>query len=715
MDVESNHQPPNIPPTSFLGPSPLRPFLVALLCWLILSLLGYLVGGRWYKGYLIEKQHLIALNVLNSKAAALSAAINRRFALLEGLHTFSEANAFAGDFGRRFASYAAGLHTGAPDIRIFAIAPGAVIRYLYPLKGNERAQDLDLLRDPHTREDSLRAMRTRGVTLSDPYELRQGGLGLVARKAVHVNGKYWGLATMGLNVPRMLAEAGLDDEERYTLALRDRSGKTFRGDPATFAAAPVVLTVDLPEGSWELAAVPKGGWTAPIRNDLQVFRAITLFSALCLALIIFEVCDRQRRLSKAVAQRTLALKREHSFSEGLIDSLPGVFYLYDQNMKFIRWNRNLERVLGYSHEEIAKLSPLDLFAGAQQELLSAKIREVFASGTSQVEAEFCCKNGESIPYFFTGLKTEIDERACLIGIGIDISARKQLERDLIEMNASLEARVLERTSELQENRLQLEHLVQSLNLKSAQLTFANEKLKEIDRMKSMFIASMSHELRTPLNSVIGYSSVLLNEWLGPLLPNQKENLAIVLRAGKHLLSLINDVIDVSKIEAGQIEVHHEEFDICDLVSEAAQQLEPEIKRKGLEFRISCPHLTMATDRRRLLQATLNLLSNAMKYTESGFIELAVKPDGGWVEIEVADTGIGIGEEDAKLIFQPFQRLDSALRGSVSGTGLGLYLSSKLVMEVLGGTISFTSQPGKGSTFTLRVPVQAGVAPARGGN
>lgn len=818
------------PPSGQLQAGP-RPLLVALLVWLVLSALGCLAGGRWYQGYLVGKQRLSAVYLLGDKTTALSAAISRRLGLLEGLHTFAEANATAPDLGGRFATYAAGLHAGARDVRIFAIAPGGVIRYLYPLEGNERAQGLDLFSDPDTRDDALRTLHSRGITLSDPYELRQGGMGVVARKSVYHRGRFWGLATVGLNVPWILADARLDDDSRFTLAIRDRSGRTFYGDPATFAAAPARLDVELPEGRWEVAALPKGGWDAAVRNDLVWFRVTAAFGALCLACIVFLVCERQCRLGTAVADRTAALdqseaynrtlfelsptglalcrmdgmlvdvnpafagmldlsvaevlghsyweftpqryhdqereqlaqlekaghygpyekeligrdgrtvqvrlqgrlierncerfiwssiedvtdqkqvqaelRREHRFSEGLIDSLPGVFYLYDENLRFLRWNKNLERVLGYTHEEIASLSPLDLFGGAERELLQVKIQEVFARGASYVEAEFCTKSGERIPYFFTGLKTEIDERTCLIGIGIDISARKELEQELLEMNATLETRVAERTRQLQESRVELECLVRDLEEKSAQLVTANEKLKEIDRLKSMFIASMSHELRTPLNSVIGYSSIILNEWLGPLLPLQKENLAIVLRAGKHLLSLINDVIDVSKIEAGQIEVRLEEFDLFDLVTEAAQQLEPDIRRKGLEFRVANLHLALKTDRRRLLQATLNILSNAMKYTEAGSVELTVVPGAAWVEIAVTDTGIGIGEQQAQLVFQPFQRLDSALRGTVSGTGLGLYLTSKLVAEVLGGSIGFTSEPGRGSTFTIRVPLRAG--------
>ncbi|HXC92767.1 MAG TPA: ATP-binding protein, partial [Geobacteraceae bacterium] len=275
----------------------------------------------------------------------------------------------------------------------------------------------------------------------------------------------------------------------------------------------------------------------------------------------------------------------------------------------------------------------------------------------------------------------------------------RLYEETLNHAATLEKKVQERTVELEE---------------------ANYKLREIDRLKSMFIASMSHELRTPLNSVIGFSSIILNEWVGPLNEEQKENLAIVLRAGKHLLSLINDVIDVSKIEAGLIEINREEFELHDVITEVATTLAKEIENNGLELHISSLQVKMHTDRRRLLQCVLNLLSNAVKYTEKGTISIVVNlvkgricgemneppPDfeRDFVEISVEDTGIGIREEDKAKIFKPFMRLDSKLLPNVHGTGLGLYLTRKLVTETLKGDITFTSEYGSGSRFVLHLPL-----------
>jgi len=250
-----------------------------------------------------------------------------------------------------------------------------------------------------------------------------------------------------------------------------------------------------------------------------------------------------------------------------------------------------------------------------------------------------------------------------------------------------------------------------LERQKKELEKTNSRLQELDRLKSMFIASMSHELRTPLNSIIGFTSILLEEWVGPLNSEQKENLAIILRSGKHLLSLINDIIDVSKIEAGLIEAEISEFDIYELIKEAITSVSKDIREKGLELKVEIIHEKLQTDRRRLLQCVWNLLSNALKFTEKGMVAVKTNmirqsdsgPYRNFLEIKVIDTGIGIKEEDVPKLFQPFLRLESPLKHKTLGTGLGLYLTKKIVNEILKGEIEVKTQYGQGSTFTLRIP------------
>lgn len=302
----------------------------------------------------------------------------------------------------------------------------------------------------------------------------------------------------------------------------------------------------------------------------------------------------------------------------------------------------------------------------------------------------------------------------------DVTERKQAEAEIRRLNEKLELRVGIRTRDLEAKTQEVEatqralmNIVEDLNYKSTELEEANLKLQDLDRLKSMFIAAMSHELRTPLNSIIGFSSIVQEEWLGPLNKEQKEKLAIVLRTGKHLLSLINDLIDVSKIEAGKLEVIIDEFDLYDLIVEAAALTESDLAARGIKLEVEAIHQILHADRRRLYQCVVNLLGNAAKFTRQGLITVKarlVQDPGGHagreqVVISITDTGIGIREEDLPKLFCSFVRLPLPEDMQVKGTGLGLYLVKKIVTDVLGGTVSATSVYGQGSEFCLTVPVK----------
>lgn len=235
---------------------------------------------------------------------------------------------------------------------------------------------------------------------------------------------------------------------------------------------------------------------------------------------------------------------------------------------------------------------------------------------------------------------------------------------------------------------------------------ANKKLKELDKLKSMFIASMSHELRTPLNSIIGFSGLLLQNVCGVMNDKQKESTERINRAGKHLLNLISDVIDISKIEAGRMDVYLQHFTLKDIVEESIESIRPLADSKKLKLEIKSEiQIELYTDRKRLMQCLLNYLSNAVKFTESGKVVLNIVLEGDLIEFFVSDTGIGITEEGLLKLFEPFERLDSHLRIKAGGTGLGLYLTKKIAEEMLQGSVSVESIPLKGSTFGLRIPIE----------
>ncbi len=234
---------------------------------------------------------------------------------------------------------------------------------------------------------------------------------------------------------------------------------------------------------------------------------------------------------------------------------------------------------------------------------------------------------------------------------------------------------------------------------------ANTKLKELDQLKSMFLASMSHELRTPLNSIIGFTGIILQGLDGEITPLQKDHLSRANRSAKHLLSLINDVIDLSRIEAGMIDIFPEVTSLADVIDDTVSWVQPQADEKGLVIHTNTqPDIVIEIDRKRLYQCILNYLSNAVKFTETGTITVSCTKHeaNGDVDINVSDTGIGISKENLEKLFNPFVRIDSHLRTKALGTGLGLYLTKKLTTEILNGTVEAQSQLGKGSTFSIKL-------------
>jgi len=271
----------------------------------------------------------------------------------------------------------------------------------------------------------------------------------------------------------------------------------------------------------------------------------------------------------------------------------------------------------------------------------------------------------------------------ILSIGTDITELKQAEKTIRELNTGLERRVAERTAEL---------------------AVAMDSAQAADRIKSAFLASMSHELRTPLNSIIGFTGMVLQGLAGPLNEEQTKQLGMVRGSARHLLDLINDILDISKIEAGQFNIMSENFDLRGSIEKTVQIISPMANKKNilLHSRIEDNISDMRGDQRRVEQIILNLLSNAVKFTDRGEIHLNCYSDNGFVTLSVEDTGIGIKPENINIIFEAFRQVDTGTARTQEGTGLGLNITKKLV-EMMGGSIHVKSEWGKGSAFTVILP------------
>ncbi|SPE33789.1 putative Histidine kinase [Candidatus Sulfopaludibacter sp. SbA3] len=304
----------------------------------------------------------------------------------------------------------------------------------------------------------------------------------------------------------------------------------------------------------------------------------------------------------------------------------------------------------------------------------------------QDEVEYRCRDGAR---FLSNLHIRMIRRAggepVLEGFVEDITERKRAEEALREAHSALERRVEERTAEL---------------------SAANERLTELDRLKSQFLASMSHELRTPLNSIIGFTSLLRRGLTGPVNEEQLKQLGIVQTSAAHLLALINDLLDVSRIEAGRADLLHEPFDFVEVVHEVVRSLQPMADRKSLAVVVDVPEpaIAMRGDRKRSLQVLLNLVTNALKFTEHGTVTVAAASAGNLLRVEVADTGIGIRPEHLAMLFEAFRQVDGSAKRVYEGAGLGLYLCRKL-LTLMGGEIRAESDYGKGSRFLYAMPLE----------
>lgn len=240
--------------------------------------------------------------------------------------------------------------------------------------------------------------------------------------------------------------------------------------------------------------------------------------------------------------------------------------------------------------------------------------------------------------------------------------------------------------------------------KNAELEKANEKLKELDTLKSMFIASMSHELRTPLNSIIGFTGTILQGMTGEINDEQKKQLTMVKKSAGHLLALITEILDITRIETGKIDTSVENFDLSSMLGEIKDSFKVLTDKKGVVITFAIPEfIPIESDRQWLGQIVNNLVSNAVKFTDRGEIKIRVSRKDDMAEVSVEDTGIGIRESDMEKLFKAFSQIRT--EGAMAqGTGLGLYLCKKIA-DLLNGKITVESKYGEGSVFTLTVPLK----------
>jgi PAS domain S-box-containing protein len=438
--------------------------------------------------------------------------------------------------------------------------------------------------------------------------------------------------------------------------------------PASSApAAPSLLMLTTP------LAMPIGMLTweppTPGRDFLRSFLPPLLVVAITMGMLLALVLQRARQFAECLSasEERLALALDAA-RDGLWD--------WNVATGDAHFSERWATMLGYTPDEIApRIESWErLIHPEDQSAALEALAECRRGRTSVYETEYRMRSKEGDWLWILSRGKVVSRNPAggavrMVGTHTDINARKLAEQKAEDARAEAEA---------------------------------------ASQVKSHFLANMSHELRTPLNAIIGFSEMLLREFFGPLTPKQKEYAGAINSSGNHLLEVIGDVLDLTKVEAGRMELHREQVDVCALVRSCVALMESEAQGAGVTLEATLPGqpIDIMADKVRLRQIILNLLSNAVKFTSASDhdrrVDIAVTPTRNRLEIRVRDTGIGMRPEDIKVALEPFRQLDGSMARRHQGPGLGLPLA-KTLSELHGGELMVSSEPGRGTMVTVSLP------------
>ncbi len=367
------------------------------------------------------------------------------------------------------------------------------------------------------------------------------------------------------------------------------------------------------------------------------------------------------------------------------------------------------------------LRPVIELTEAAQKVAQGNLETVSVKVTTRDEIQDLSQSFEGMTDKLRVSRDEIERQNRLLEYRVQERTRQLMETiwELEEIRANLEQLVQDRTRGLEQSRAELKAWANTLEEKVQEKTqelqelndnllISYQKLKEVDRLKDDFLANMSHELRTPLNSIIGFSGMLMQDPQGRLGVEAREDLQIIYQNGRSLLGLIDSILDLSKIEAGKMDLELEEVDPVVLLDEVKAMSAGLIKGRPIELRYLRPEgaIRVMGDRDRLRQVFTNIAGNAIKFTESGSVSITATQEAGRFKVIIEDTGIGMSEEELERLFKPFQQVDGSITRRFGGTGLGLAISQRF-MSLMHGRIWATSRKGEGSTFITEMPSVGG--------
>jgi PAS domain S-box-containing protein len=453
--------------------------------------------------------------------------------------------------------------------------------------------------------------------------------------------------------------------------------------------------VDPDEGNdllFEVLTHPLGERVGPEDAVLSVLRDVT---------DLRRAANELERQVQRVRQAEITVRGERDRLNLVLENVADPILVTDERSNIILMNDQAEQLF-HSEAEARSRSQLAAVRGNDTKFTSFISEFALLDDDSRRERMTLVfpRTGIELPVEVVSgkVKNERGEPVAIVSVLHDLTKQVENERlyeALKRLNSELEGRIREATADLAEQ--------------NARLQWQSQEVERANKLKSEFLASMSHELRTPINALIGYSALMLDGVLGEVNPRQTDALMRGRAAAEHLLALINDILDLAKIEAGKMPLHLEDVSLREVTTEVTQQIEPMVRKKQLDFAIDvspdCP--VIYSDRTKIKQVLLNLLSNAVKFTNKGSVTVQAECAPGGVRVDVIDTGIGIRHSDLQAIWEDFRQVDQSRTREFPGTGLGLSITRKL-LERLGGSVTVQSKYGEGSTFSVFLPVRVPV-------
>lgn len=651
----------------------------------------WLIVSFRYESYLLNEQNLRIEQQLIQKANILSNSIQKRFALLEGLHAFVLANPNQDQLDSKFSTFASALQTGVAGIRNFGLAPDGINAYVYPLVNNEKVIGHSLINDnrPLVKVDVLRALSTKAITLSGPYLLRQGGLGLVARKAVFIDDEFWGLATMVVDMPPVLSESGFRDVSSAGIGIRKINGDIFYGDFDAFTDNSLLKTIILPDGAWELSSKPHSILMSPFDKQLDTFHLIFLIVSVLVILLIFSIASRQAYLTATVKDKTRdlenelaeryrveqALLRSEKRIKALIESSPIGLALSDMDGSLLSVNPAYANIIGYSIEETLKLNCSDITLEQYAKDEKKKNDQLERTGRySSYEKEYRHKDGHAVPVRLNGMVVYRDGEKFIWSSVEDITALKDAEAEKDELS---------------------------------------EQLRQSQKMEAIgtLAGGIAHDFNNILSAIIGYSQLsLTNKNCDEKITNNLNN---ILSAAQRAGDLVRQILMFSRKEDQSLEA----LDIHKTVLEACKLIKNTIPTNvTIQLDLNSHTGTVFANQSQLYQIVMNLCTNAFHALpeQGGKISISLNPitvdsacaaqysnlrTGRHALITVTDTGTGIPAEILPRIFDPF----FTTKPQGKGTGMGLSVVHGAVQNQ-DGSIGVKSIIGEGTTFKVFIPL-----------